>query len=1171
MLVGGSLFGAAAGQSATPVVPPASVPAASAAAWSGGTIRGFVKAGNVPLPGVAVTATNTLTGKKYVTTTDINGVYEMTIPKAGRYVVRAELAAFAPVTSEVRLTAEAANQTAPFALELASRAAAQQAATTERGASAIASAIGRGTQALSMSGASDGLTDASSGSGNAGVAMPTLAGLGDAAGTADSVTVSGQMGSVNGLAGMSEDQIRERVEDAMSRARQQGGAAADQMNAVVGMLGNIMGGGFGGPGGGGRGGGGGGRGGGGGFRGFNPTEPHGSVMYQGGFPALQAQQSSVAALYALSTDTPYETTQPYLGSQQNKFTVSYTGSPYLPGLTKPSSKQFVFFTVTGQRNITPDNFAGTVPSALERAGDFSESLQTVNGVRTAPTLYDPMTGNLTQPSAGQSCAAVTAGTAASCAGLVVPMSEITPQAQALLNYYPLPNVAGVTTNNYQTITTAGNNSLIGSARFVRNFGSQPLFGGGRRQQNGPKTLRQNVNANFSFSHTASDNRNIIPLLGGKTSGDGYNLGAGYTVGYGRLTNNASVTWNRSSSLVTNYFTGTAIDPAAAAGISVPSQGAELAAHGFYNGIPNISLTNYTSLSEQTPRDAINQTISFSDFVSYSHKKHNMRFGTDIRRVHADQVGGNNVVGSFVFSGLVTESPQQQACTLQNATCSTTQASTGSSLADFLLGQPQETKIQAGLYKTYLRANVFDAYAQDDYRILPGVTLNYGLRYEYFSPYIEKNNRLVNLDHNADFTEVDPVQPGQSGTYGGKYPRSLVNPDRDMFSPRFGLAWRPKFVKDTVIRGGYGINYNTGQFATFAQSLAFQPPFAVTQNNTLATASNDTGCDITTPGNLTNMTLANGFGCSNKAVTNTYAVNKNYRLGHVQIYNVDIQKTFPLGIVVNAGFNGSKGGNLDIVTAPNASASTVTTPNAQAFTYETSVAESRNNQLLISARKRLQKGISIQAVYQYGHSIDNASSIGGGSVSQVQNSKALNLEESNSSFDVRQKLTGNYVLELPFGPNRMFLSKGGLMSKALDGFSVSGDFTFATGSYNAAAELAAGGTYTLRPDRVFTEPLAGAQRIGLWFNKAAFVTPANGFGTASRNSIEGPGTVAADMSLSRTVQLGSTRSFEARLTATNAFNTVQYSSIDTTLNSATFGQVNGTASQRTVTLLARYRF
>ncbi|MEO8870872.1 MAG: hypothetical protein ABI357_08575, partial [Granulicella sp.] len=93
----------------------------------------------------------------------------------------------------------------------------------------------------------------------------------------------------------------------------------------------------------------------------------------------------------------------------------------------------------------------------------------------------------------------------------------------------------------------------------------------------------------------------------------------------------------------------------------------------------------------------------------------------------------------------------------------------------------------------------------------------------------------------------------------------------------------------------------------------------------------------------------------------------------------------------------------------------------------------------------------------------------------------------------------------------------------------------------------------------------------WFNRAAFSAPANGFGTASRGSIEGPGTVSIDSSLSRTVALGDSRSFEARVTANNVFNTVQYAGINTTLNSPTFGHVTSTAPQRTLTFIARYRF
>jgi hypothetical protein len=1171
-----------AAPSGAAVIPaPAQSSGQPAGAIAGGTISGIVKSGNVPLPGVSVTATNTLTGKRYATTTDINGQYAMTIPKTGRYVVRAELAAFAPLTSEVKITAEAAAQKAEFSLQLASRAAAAQAAAGQQAiASQVASALNRGsgTQNLSLN-VDTGLEAAGVGGGNQGVATPSLAGLDSTGG--DSIAVSGIQGTSNGLASLSEDQIRDRINDAIAQARQNGGSQADGINQAAAVLGGILqGGGFGpgGGGGGGRGGpgGGGGRGGGGGgggFRGFNPTQPHGAIFYVGGFPSLQAQQSSANSLYALSTGAPASTFVPVVSSQQNRYGVSYTGSPYIPFVTKPNPKQFFFLNLTGQRNVTPRNFTGTVPTAAERLGDFSGASQTVNGTLVTPSLYDPNTSQLFPAGVNQAGQTVAPG-------LILPASRITPQAAALLALYPQPNVPNGSTENYQTITSAGQNSFAVNARFAQTLGKQASFGGGFRQQrNAPPTLRQNVNAGFAYQHSASDLPDIIPILGGKSDTNGYNLSLGYTVGYGRLNNNATLTWNRSSTLTSNFFTNAASNPATADGISVPTAAAQLPNPSFYNGVPIVSLSNFTSLTEQVPSDRINQTISFSDVLGWSHKKHNMRFGTDFRRVHADEVGGNNPLGTFDFSGLVTESQSDQQLTLNPTTGSTKQASTGSALADLLLGQPQETQIQAGLYKTYLRADIFDAYAQDDFRVRSNVTLNYGLRYEYFSPYIEKNNRLVNLDHNANFTVVDAVQPGGTGEFGGQYPRTLVDPDRTLIAPRFGIAWRPKWVENTVVRAGYGINYNTGQFATFAQSLSDQPPFAVTQNNTvtLRGSASANGCYITQPGVPGNVTLQNGFGCSTKPITNNYSVDKNYRLGRVQVYNVDIQRSLPHGIVVNVGYNGSVGANLDVLEAPNASANAVTTSTAQAFTYETSAATSRLQQLTVSMRKRMEKGVSLQLLYVYGHSIDDASSIGGSGNSTVQNSANLDAEFANSSFDIRHSLTGNWVYELPFGPNRAFLSQGGRVSKFLDGFNLSGDFTFATGSYltpayqNAAAELAAGGTYTLRPDRVFTQSIAGPKNIGEWFNKNAFIAPANGFGSASRNSIEGPGTIKADMSLSRTVALGGQRTFEARFTGTNIFNTVQYAGVDTTENSATFGRITSTAAARVVTLTARYRF
>ena len=1175
-----------------PAAEQAVVPAAAAAPApaQGGTIKGTIIAGTVgkpgvPLPGVAITATNTLTGKKYVTATGIDGVYEMKIPRNGRYVVKAELAGFATVTQEVVLTgveAQAAAQAitivpkaTDFGMELASRAAADQA----RQAAATTSTV-RGLQSLSLSaGGLDG-SNASANEGASGTAMPTLAGVGDSA--TESVAVSGQQGTTNGLANFSEDEIRQRIEDAVAQGRASGmiPQGGDPTSAIVGMLGGMMGGpGPGGPGGGRGGRGGGGRGGGSGsgaFRNFNPSQPHGSISYQVANSALNS-----------APWLPDLLPQPNPSAYQNRYGLTLAASPYIPGLTKPNTKQFVFLNLTGQKNLTQFTATGRVPTTLERAGNFSAS--TVGSDDTPVQLYNPTTG---QPIASNNL--VTAGLA------------ISPAAQALLAYYPAPNIPlNAEGYNYETVSNGGNNNVAINGRYVRNFGqatNTPIgsFGGsgggsGRRSGGGsansnlPPTLHQNINVGYNFSHSARDNRNIFLPLGGANASDGNAVNAGYVVSYGRLSNNASVTWNRLNSETRNYFTDTSNDPTTTAGLTIPNLSGGFANPAFYNGLPTVSISNFQTLSNQSPSQTINQTISFSDFVAYRHKKHNMRLGLDIRRVHDDTIGGNNPLGTFTFTGYATASPAAQAAgTAGQAPSNPTAGAVvaGDAFADCLLGLPQATALQADLFKTYLRENVYDWYANDDWRATSSLTLNFGLRYEYFGPFSEKNGRLVNLDHNAAFTEFDRVEPGGSGTYEGKFPSSLVNPDRTMYSPRFGLAYKlpnKGLTKDMVIRAGYGINYNTGQYAVFAQKLSGQAPFAVTETNTLSS-----GCTTTTTTTTANMTLANGFGCStNDTLQNNWAVDKNYRLGMVQAANINVQKTLPLQIVLNVGYNLAKGSSLDVVGSPNGvptsiSPTGVTTPTVAPFDYEKSGAGSHSNQLVVSAQKRMQKGIALGATYTYMHAIDNASGVGGAVGTPVQNLFNLAAEEGNSNFDQRHNLTGNWVLELPFGPNRAHLNKGGFWAYALDGFSLSGTFTFATGSYatptysGSEEEALSGNVYTQRPSRDFSQPIKGSGTLDEWFNKNAFVAPQGAgnttvYGNASQGSIELPGTVAVTASLARTLQLGETRSFEMRATASNVFNTVQYSGVNTTENSQNFGEVTSGAPMRSLLVQARYRF
>jgi len=297
---------------AQPVKPASSaIPAASgtppqtqatdpqAKALTGGKLHGQVKSGNIPLPGVTVTAQNTLTGKRFSTTTDITGAWSLTIPQNGRYVVRTQFAAFANGSQETVLNATSHDQAVNFEILLASRATAQQQREeAQQGmqensvAQAIRQLAANGAQSLSLmsSLAADTETQAGSSSGSAGAALPSIAGNSDFAG--DSVAISGQSGQVSPLAGLDMDRIR----DAMETIRaQNGGQGGGNFNGLGGGPGGGPGGGlFGGGGFGGPGGFGGGPGGGrGNFRGFNPGQPHGAVFWSGSNSALNAEPFSL--------------------------------------------------------------------------------------------------------------------------------------------------------------------------------------------------------------------------------------------------------------------------------------------------------------------------------------------------------------------------------------------------------------------------------------------------------------------------------------------------------------------------------------------------------------------------------------------------------------------------------------------------------------------------------------------------------------------------------------------------------------------------------------------------------------------------------------------------------------------------------------------------------------
>jgi hypothetical protein len=207
------------------------------------------------------------------------------------------------------------------------------------------------------------------------------------------------------------------------------------------------------------------------------------------------------------------------------------------------------------------------------------------------------------------------------------------------------------------------------------------------------------------------------------------------------------------------------------------------------------------------------------------------------------------------------------------------------------------------------------------------TLNAGVRYEYQAPYWEASNHLVNLDVNGDFTAVTPVQAGETGPYTGAFPTTAVSPDRNNVSPRLGAAWRPN--QKTIVRAGYGINYASLPYLSFAQRLASQPPFAVTDTRTGTTGSPLPITDVfATP--------------ASEATTNNFGVDRDYRLGYVQIWNADVQRDVTRTISAGASYIGTRGSQLDLLRAPNRAADGTLVAGVQPFTSHTSVIRSMSN-------------------------------------------------------------------------------------------------------------------------------------------------------------------------------------------------------------------------------------
>ena len=442
---------------------------------------------------------------------------------------------------------------------------------------------------------------------------------------------------------------------------------------------------------------------------------------------------------------------------------------------------------------------------------------------------------------------------------------------------------------------------------------------------------------------------------------------------------------------------------------------------------------------------------------------------------------------------------------------------GNDFADFLLGYPANTRVQFGDTATYFRNWGFVGYASDDWHMFPRFTLTYGVRYEAFTPPTEINGHIANLAVSPDFAQAQCVTPVATGDCVAGPTQALFHGHYNNWAPRLAIAWQPpgklfSGQHQLTLRAGFSMFYVESYLNTLASEMANQPPFATA--NTQATLSG------AAPALLT---LQNGFPTvSTNTLTNTVAVNPNYQVPYAMVWNAGIEYNLARSLFVEVMYTGTRGIHLDELLG--FSSATNGTTNAAGFTYDTTGAFSNFNALQVRLQKRMTHGLMFMARYTYSKSLDDASTIGGGGQTVIQDNADPRGDYGLSSFNMTHQFLGNVSYQLPFGERQRFAAKG--WQKAVFGaWRLNGSFTAHSGtpftvrvfSKNPACQNVPG-TNSERADQS-GDPSLSSPTVMEWFNTAEFSIPTACFGDAPRNSVIGPGAFTINSGLSKTIPFG----------------------------------------------------
>lgn len=824
------------------------------------------------------------------------------------------------------------------------------------------------------------------------------------------------------------------------------------------------------------------------------------------------------------------------GAKKSKYDLNQFGGNIGGPIVK--DRAFFFFNYEGQHLAQGIPILSNVPTASERAGNFSPTAAAANKT-TYATIYDRVGDcKAKDPSA------INADN--SFVGNVIPTTCLDPESQKILSYLPATNLVPATgalnANDYFNSPNLLDNSNSYTSRVDAQIsGNNHAF---VRYSNLPRYR----DAPGAFYPSIIDGASSSSIGKYYLHSQGAAVGDDWIISPTML-NEVRIGWNRAHSHETqNPFGENTLS--SIGWLGVPNSPL------YDGGIPGMTVSGGGGVPaigaggararmgspDYTPKFEYTNAFEESDTLGITRGTHQLKVGADfhapMRNIYLDVPG---MRGSMSFDGQFTGIP----------------------LADYLMGYPYNAEYSNSTIADS-REWMMSYFFQDEWKATPKLSVNYGLRYDYAPWEYEGGNHMSNFN---------PLTGQLFYPSDSPYGRSLVNNDHNDWAPRLGLAYH--ILPNWVIRTGYGRFYQLFERIGSEDQMYLDLPWHVT-NNTSTSSS-------TVPVN--NMRVATGMNLSinpsqvSPTTVNTHIVNPFDRTPSVDQWNFGLQRLFKGNMVLTVDYVGTKGTHQSYLENFNENPFVNGIPTGVAPYPDFGSLELRNNGgnstyqgLEVSLEKKFSHGLMFRANYTWSHSIDwEADDLNDiGSPTDADDAYAYKqVNRGNSDFDYRHVVSISYVYQIPQLPALRNAASGGarVASQILRDWRFSGITTGRTGepfsvtdtNLDSKLEGPSGGLITAYADCTAHGGLsAGPNRTILhWFNTADYSTPPIvELPNCGRNTLFGPDLIQFDMSLSRSIRFGEQRSLELRWDALNAFNNTHFGVPDRNVTDSTFGQISG---------------